>query len=85
MRVGTYAPNRCGAGGPPPKQSSDTASIKKGKFTAHVFYRSNTGQLAGDAKVTGQFLANRKEKGTVKTTIPGASQCNGSFPYTTKA
>jgi hypothetical protein len=85
MRVGPYPPNKCGAGGQPPKQSSDTASIKSGKFTAHISYRSTTGKLIAETTVTGEFLTNRKEKGTVKGTISGASQCTGSFPYTTKA
>ena len=86
MRVGQFPPNGCGGGGPPPIEAASPAPIKNGKFTAHVTYRSSTGKLIATAKVTGEFLTNRKEQGVVASTIPDDPKCGLNFlPYTTTA
>jgi hypothetical protein len=86
MRVGQFPPDGCGGGGPPPIEASSPAPIKNGKFTAHVTYRSSTGKLLATAKVTGEFLKNRKEQGVVDSTVAGAPKCGLHFlPYTTTA
>jgi hypothetical protein len=41
--------------------------------------------VSATAKVTGKFLANGKEEGSIKTSLPSAKSCNGTFNYTTKA
>lgn len=85
LRVSPSLPNTCGYGGPPPTASSKPARIKQGKFTAKITEKASSGTVIGTAKVTGTFLAKGKEKGTVKTNLPNAKSCNGSFTYSTKA
>jgi hypothetical protein len=79
-------PNSCGYGGPAPKQSFKAAKIRHGRFTGKVTEKSaTTGKVVDSAKVTGKFLAGGKEQGTLKTTVPAAPSCNGTFTYSTKA
>jgi hypothetical protein len=85
MRVGQFPPDGCGGGGPPPIEAASPAPINNGKFTAHVTYRSSTGKLIATAKVTGEFLTNRKEQGLVASTIPDDPKCGVHLPYTTTA
>jgi hypothetical protein len=80
VRITPYIPNRCGAGGPPPQESSKPASISaQGKFTTKVTQKAST------ATVTGTFLKNRAEQGTIKTKLTGSPTCNATFKYATKA
>jgi hypothetical protein len=87
LKVSPFEPNTCGAGGPPPPQSSKPAKIRKGKFTATVIYKTTTGKVAARAKVTGTFVKGRREKGVVKTAFTDRStkSCEAPFKYTTKA
>lgn len=85
MHFGIYPPNKCGAGGPPPKQSSKPAKIKNGKFKVRLTYTySGLGGASHTYTVTGQFLKGKKEKGVFiyKKTPPN---CNLKTPYTTTA
>lgn len=86
LKVSPSLPNSCGYGGPLPTQTSKSAGIKDGKFTAKVTQKSSTtGAVTETAKVTGTFLAKGKEKGKIKATLPNAQSCSGSFSYSTKA
>jgi hypothetical protein len=85
LKVTPSLPNRCGFGGPPPTETSKPARIKHAKFTAKITEKASSGTVIATAKVTGKFLAKGREKGTVKTTLPNAESCNGSFAYSTKA
>jgi hypothetical protein len=85
LRLSPFIPNTCGNGGPPPTEISAPAKITNGKFTGTVVTKATDGSITAKAVVTGKFLRGRKEKGTVKTTLPNASNCNGSFTYTTAA
>jgi hypothetical protein len=88
LKVSPSPPNKCGSGGPPPKQSSKPAAISsKGKFTATVSYETVSGKVFATAKVTGKFLKHGAESGIVasKFTDPATKMCQGSFNYTTKA
>jgi hypothetical protein len=84
VRVTPYVPNRCGAGGPPPKESSVPAKIRGGKFSAKLSEETDNGGVSGTATVTGKFLAGGKVKGLVENPLPGAKECAGNFPYTAK-
>ena len=84
LKVTPTLPNGCGYGGPPPTQTSKSAKIKDGKFTAKVTEKSAT-TVVETAKITGTFLAKGKEKGKIKATLPNAQSCSGSFSYSTKA
>jgi hypothetical protein len=85
LKVSPSLPNTCGYGGPPPTETSKPAKIKHGRFTAKITEKASSGTVIATASVTGQFLAKGKEKGTVKTNLPNAKSCNGSFTYSTKA
>jgi hypothetical protein len=77
MRIVPYVFS-CGVGGPPPPESSKPASISsKGKFTAKVT------QGALSATVTGTFLKNGRETGTITATVTGSPACHRT--YSTKA
>ena len=82
MHFDTFAPNKCGSGGPPPKQSSKPAKIKNGKFRVRLTYTFTTGHFT--YTVTGKFLKHGREKGVFiyKNTPP---TCNLNTPYTTTA
>jgi hypothetical protein len=84
LKVSPSLPNTCGYGGPLPTDTSKPAKIKHGKFTAKITEKASSGTVIGTAKVTGKFLAKGKEKGTVRTNLPNAKSCNGSFTYSTK-
>jgi hypothetical protein len=85
IQVLPYVPNRCGAGGPPPAQTSIPATIKNGKFKATLNEETSNGGISGTATVTGKFLAGGKVKGVVENPLPGAPECAGNFAYTAKA
>ena len=86
FKVRLSLPNSCGYGGPAPTQSFKPAQIRHGRFSGTVTEKSATsGQVVDSAIVTGKFLAGGKEQGTVKTTVPAAKRCNGTFTYSTKA
>jgi len=85
LKVSPSLPNSCGYGGPPPTQTSKPAKIADGKFTAKITEKAVNGTVAARATITGRFLAKGKEKGTIKTSVPAATSCNGSFSYSTKA
>jgi hypothetical protein len=84
VKVSPSLPNSCGYGGPLPTQTSKSAKIEDGKFTAKITEKAGNGTVAATARITGKFLAKGKEKGNVKTTVPSAKSCNGSFSYSTK-
>jgi hypothetical protein len=84
LKLVPFVPNKCGSGGPPPKETSKTAKIKNGKFTGTVNEFTDTGQLIAKGKVSGKFKAGGKVTGTVKTTLPTAQQCNAKFTFTAK-
>ena len=84
LKVSPSLPNSCGYGGPPPTQTSKPAKIADGKFTAKITEKAGNGTVAARATITGRFLAKRKEKGTIKTSVPAATSCNGTFSYSTK-
>lgn len=85
MRVGPYPLSlSCGQGGDPPIQSSRPAPIKLGKFTAHVLYKDDAGDVIARATVTGTFLRRGREKGVVSTHRLEDS-CYQSLPYTAHA
>ncbi len=84
LKVSPSLPNSCGYGGPPPTQTSKPAKIEDGKFTAKITEKAVNGTVAAIATITGRFLAKGKEKGTIKTSVPSATSCNGSFSYSTK-
>jgi hypothetical protein len=85
LKVSPFLPNTCSSGGPPPTATSRPAKIAHGKFAAKITEKAGNGTVIATAKVTGKFLAKRKEKGTIKTNLPNAKACNGSFSYSTKA
>lgn len=85
LKVSPSLPNSCGYGGPLPTDTSKPAKIKHGRFTAKITEKASGGTVTATAKVTGKFLANGKEKGTIKTDLPKAKSCNGSFGYSTQA
>jgi hypothetical protein len=85
LKVRPSLPNSCGYGGPLPTQTSKPAKIEDGKFAAKVTDKSADGTVIETAKVKGRFLADRKERGKIKATLPNAESCNGKFPYSTKA
>jgi hypothetical protein len=83
LKVSPSLPNSCGYGGPHPTASSKPAKIDRGKFTAKVTEKGAGGKVIDTATVTGSFLPGGKEKGTIKTDVPGAKSCNGRFAYST--
>jgi hypothetical protein len=86
LKVSPTLPNSCGYGGPlTTTETSKPAKIVKGKFSAKITEKTSSGAVSATAKVTGKFLANGKEKGSIKTSLPNAKSCNGTFNYTTKA
>jgi hypothetical protein len=85
MHFATFPPNKCGSGGPEPKQSSKPATITNGKFKVRLTYSyASSGGKSYTYTVTGKFLKHRMEKGVFinETTL---KQCRGKFPYTTTA
>jgi hypothetical protein len=85
LKVSPSLPNTCGYGGPLPTVTAKPAKITHGKFTAKITEKASSGKVIATAKVTGKFLAKGKEKGTIKTSLPNAQSCNGTFAYATKA
>jgi hypothetical protein len=85
LHLTPFVPNKCGSGGPPPKETSKTAKIKNGKFTGTVKEFTTSGALSAKATITGKFLNGGKVSGKVKTKLPAAPQCNATFKYTAKA
>lgn len=85
LKVSPSLPNRCGFGGPPPTQTSKSARIAHGKFTAKIKETASNGTVIATATVTGKFLAKGKEKGSINVNLPNATSCSGSFSYSTKA
>ncbi len=88
MHFATFPPNKCGSGGPEPKQSSKPAKITNGKFKVRLTYSyASSGGKSYTYTVTGQFLRHRMEKGVfINESLTGPSKkCNGRFPYTTTA
>jgi len=86
FKVRLSLPNSCGYGGPAPKQSFSAAKIRHGRFSGKVIEKSAiSGKVVDSAKVTGKFGAGGKEQGTIKTTVPASTRCNGTFSYSTKA
>lgn len=84
VKVTPFVPNKCGAGGAPPLESSAPATIKGGKFKAKLSEETSNGLVSGTATVTGKFLAGGKVKGLIENPLPGAKECAGNFPYTAK-
>jgi hypothetical protein len=84
MKVDTYPPNKCGAGGPTPKQSSKPATIKHGKFKVRLTY-TYSATVHSTYTVTGTFLKHRKEKGVFFYKSSKFPHCNGNFRYTATA
>jgi hypothetical protein len=84
LKVSPSLPNSCGYGGPPPPQTSKSAKIAHGKFTAKITEKAGNGTVVATAKVTGKFLAKGKEEGNIKASVPSSPSCNGSFSYSTK-
>jgi hypothetical protein len=84
VKVMPFVPNKCGAGGTPPQESSLPAKIKNGRFTAKLSEETVNGAVSGTATVTGKFLAGGRVKGVVENPLPGAKECAGNFPYTAK-
>lgn len=84
VKVTPFVPNRCGAGGAPPVETSEPATIKGGKFKAKLSEETGSGLVSGTATVTGKFLPGGKVKGLVENPLPGAKECAGNFPYTAK-
>jgi hypothetical protein len=84
LKVSPSLPNSCGYGGPLPTQTSRSAKIEHGKFTAKITDTASNGTVITTAKVTGKFFAKGKEKGNIKASLPNAKSCNGSFSYSTK-
>jgi hypothetical protein len=78
-----FLPNKCGSGGPPPKEKSKNATIHKGKFSgaAEVVFQ---GKVTGKTKVSGKFTSSKKATGTLKTTFPSTPQCAASYTFTAK-
>jgi hypothetical protein len=86
LKVSPTLPNSCGYGGPlTTTETSKRAKIQNGKFTAKITEKTSSGTVSATAKVTGKFLANGKEKGSIKTNLPSAKSCNGTFSYSTNA
>jgi hypothetical protein len=86
FKVRLSLPNSCGYGGPAPTQIFKPAKIRHGRFSGTVTEKSAiSGKVVDSAKVTGKFQTGGKERGTVKTTVPAAPRCNGTFTYSTKA
>lgn len=81
---GIFAPNKCGSGGPPPKQSSKPAKIKNGKFKVRLTYTFSNPTSHHTYTVTGKFLKHGREKRVFiyKRTPP---TCNVNTPHTTTA
>jgi hypothetical protein len=82
-------PFYCTGGGPPVPIKLKNATIsKRGTFastgTQIISSGPKKGQKGAVLKLTGHFLAGRREAGRITTTFP-ASSCNGSSRYSTKA
>jgi hypothetical protein len=84
LKVRPSLPNSCGYGGPLPTQTSKSARIERGKFTAQIKETASNGTVISTAKVTGKFLAKGKEKGNIEASLPNAKSCNGTFSYSTR-
>jgi major membrane immunogen (membrane-anchored lipoprotein) len=84
LRLVPFVANKCGSGGPPPKENSKPAKIKNGKFTGTVKEFDTSGSLVAKGKVTGTFKAGGKVKGSVKDTLPKFPHCNATLQFTAK-
>jgi hypothetical protein len=82
LRLVPFVANKCGSGGPPPKETSKTAKIKNGKFTGTVKEIATDGSVSAKGKVTGKFKAGGKVTGSVKGVLPKAPQCNATLQFT---
>jgi hypothetical protein len=84
------APFYCSGGGRPTPVSFASASISKaGTFTSTGKYVIVEGPLKGQVgtklELTGKFVKGGGERGTLTSTYPKTSSCNGKTTYTTKA
>ncbi len=84
LRLVPFVPNKCGSGGPPPKETSKTAKIKNGKFTGLVKELATNGTVIAKGKVSGTFKAGGKVTGSVKTTLPQLPHCNATLQFSAK-
>ena len=84
FKAAPFFPNACGAGGPPPKYVSNAARIKHGKFTTIVFTIPRPGSKLKAGKVTGTFLKEGRETGTL-TPLGVPRSCTKAFKYSTTA
>ena len=84
LRLVPFVANKCGSGGPPPKETSKTVKIKNGRFKGTVKELTTNGTVEAKGLVSGKFKAGGKVKGTVKSTLPSAPQCNATFTFTAK-
>jgi multidrug efflux pump subunit AcrA (membrane-fusion protein) len=84
FRVKPYPPNECGEAGPPPTEKWKPATISSSGTFRGTLSTVQNGKVVKSEKVTGQFLAKHKEKGTMKPLNVDAS-CQGVFHYSTKA
>ena len=84
LKVSPSLPKSCSFGGPPPTQTSKSAKIEHGKFAARITEKAGNGTVLETAKVTGKFLAKRKERGNIEASLPNAKSCNGTFSYSTR-
>lgn len=83
-------PLYCSGGGPAIPIHFKNASISPaGTFTSSARYIIKIGPFKGQVgeklKITGKFLKDRQEQGTLTTTYPKAHACGGKSPYTTRA
>jgi hypothetical protein len=85
-------PFYCSGGGRPvPITFKNTTISKAGTFTSTGAQIISTGPKKGQKgatlKITGRFLAGRKEAGKITTKFPASTgtSCNGSSNYSTKA
>jgi hypothetical protein len=82
LKLIPFVANKCGSGGPPPKETSKTSKIKNGKFTGEVKELATNGTVVATGKVKGTFKAGGKVKGSVKANLPTAPQCNATLQFT---
>jgi hypothetical protein len=71
-----------GGGGPTVLKFKNARVSSKGKFKTTGTETAN-GKLIAKASVTGKFLTQRREKGSLKVTYTHAPDCSGSTTYTT--
>jgi hypothetical protein len=84
LRLVPFVANKCGSGGPPPKETSKPAKIKNGKFTGLVKELASDGSVLAKGKVKGTFKAGGKVTGSVNDTLPKLPHCNATLQFTAK-